>query len=93
MILQSDAPWNETAWKNEAFDKLLAEARVELDEEKRKKIYHDIQVIMVDEGGEIIPLFADNLAAATDKIKGFTPTPSGGDMSGYRLAEKIWFEE
>ena len=30
-----DAKWNDAHWKNERFDKLLKEARVELDEKKR----------------------------------------------------------
>lgn len=93
MLLQSDAPWNETGWKNETFDKLLATSRVELDETKRKQIYHDMQVLIVDEGGELIPVFTDNLAAANGKVKGYVSIPGGGDMSGYRLAEKVWLEE
>lgn len=92
LILQSDAPWNETAWRDESFDKLLAAARVELDETKRKQIYHDLQVKLVDEGGEIIPLFVDNLAAASDKVGGYVPVPGGGDLSGYRIAERAWLK-
>jgi peptide/nickel transport system substrate-binding protein len=92
LVFQSDAPWNETAWKNETFDKLLAAARVELDDTKRKQIYHDLQLQLVNEGGEIIPVFADNLSGASDKVAGFTNVPGGGDLSGYRVAEKVWLE-
>ncbi|QND45054.1 ABC transporter substrate-binding protein (plasmid) [Rhizobium lusitanum] len=92
LILQSDAPWNETAWRDESFDKLLAAARVELDETKRKQIYHDLQLKLVNEGGEIIPLFVDNLAAASDKVGGYVPVPGGGDLSGYRIAERAWLK-
>lgn len=92
LILQSDAPWNETAWRDESFDKLLAAARVELDESKRKQIYHDLQLKLVNEGGEIIPLFVDNLAAASDKVGGYVPVPGGGDLSGYRIAERAWLK-
>lgn len=92
MLLQSDAPWNETGWKNEKFDKLLAASRVELDEARRKQIYHDMQVMIVDEGGELIPLFTDNISAASNKVKGYVSVPGGGDMSGFRLAEKVWLE-
>ena len=92
LIFQSQAPWNETAWKNATFDKLLAAARVELDDAKRKQIYHDLQLQLVDEGGELIPVFADNLAGASDKVAGFTNVPGGGDLSGYRVAEKVWLE-
>ncbi|MDT6942193.1 ABC transporter substrate-binding protein [Brucella pseudogrignonensis] len=93
MLLQTGAPWNETGWSNETFDKLLAASRVELDEAKRKQIYHDMQVLIVEDGGELIPVFTDNLAAASGKVKGYVSVPGGGDMSGYRLAEKVWLEE
>lgn len=92
MLLQSNAPWNETGWSNEKFDKLLAESRVELDETRRKQLYHDMQVIIADEGGELIPVFTDNISAASSNVKGYVSVPGGGDMSGYRLAEKVWLE-
>ena len=34
LAYKSDAPWNESAWKNERFDQLLLMARSELDAEE-----------------------------------------------------------
>lgn len=91
LVFTSQAPWNESAWKVPAFDQLVVAARGELDENKRRQIYHDIQLMMVEQGSEIIPLYADSLSAASRKIKGFTSIP-GFPLSGNRAAEKVWLE-
>ena len=52
---KSDAPWNETAWKNDRFDELLLKARAELDEEKRQPDVREMQQIVHDDGGELMP--------------------------------------
>lgn len=88
---KSDAPWNDTAWKNETFDKLLIEARAELDTAKRKEMYGEMQRLIHDEGGAIIPMFADFLDAKRDEVKGFVPSPVF-DFSGQRLGEKVWLD-
>ncbi len=43
-VLQADADWNESGWKNEKFDQLLAAARAESDEAKRRQHYCDMQM-------------------------------------------------
>ncbi|WP_062207338.1 ABC transporter substrate-binding protein [Aureimonas sp. AU12] len=92
LILQSDAPWNETAWKVPAFDEKLIAARSELDEAKRRVLYHDLQVMLAESGGELIPVFADQMIATSTKVGGVTSVPGGGDLSGYRIAEKVWLD-
>ena len=49
------APWNETYWNRSDFDKLLDQARQELDFEKRTALYHELQSILYEEGGSFIP--------------------------------------
>ncbi len=90
LILHSNAPWNETFWKNPAFDQKLEAARSELDQTKRKALYHDLQVMLAQEGGELIPIFIDQQVASATKVEGVTSVPGGGDLSGYRIAEKAW---
>ncbi|CCP02465.1 putative ABC transport system, periplasmic component [Erwinia amylovora Ea644] len=90
LVFTSSAPWNESQWKEPAFDQLVKAARAEQDEQKRRQIYHDIQVMLVEKGSEIIPLYADALDAASSKIRGFVAIP-GFTMSGNRAAEKVWF--
>jgi len=85
------ASWNETHWKHERFNKLLKEARAELDEVKRREMYIEMQHIVSDEGGAIIPLFLSYLFAATNKLK-FENVSASFDLDGARLAERWWFE-
>ncbi|WP_416261849.1 ABC transporter substrate-binding protein [Gibbsiella quercinecans] len=89
LVFTSNAPWNESQWKEPAFDQLVVAARGEQDEQKRRQIYHDIQLMLVEKGSEIIPLYADSLDASSNKVKGFTAIP-GFTMSGTRAAEKVW---
>ena len=43
LLYASDAPWNESQFKNPKFDQMLLQARGELDFAKRKAIYDDMQ--------------------------------------------------
>ncbi|MBT1426492.1 ABC transporter substrate-binding protein [Dickeya dianthicola] len=89
LVFTSQAPWNESAWKDAGFDQLVQAARGEVNEDKRRQIYHDIQVMLVDKGSEIIPLYADALDACSNKVKGLNAIP-GFPLSGNRAAEKVW---
>ena len=91
LVYLSSAEWNESAWKDEKFDKLVRAARAELDESKRKQIYHDVQVLISEQNSTVIPVRADGLDAARANIAGFTVQPGLG-MSGLKVAEKVWFE-
>ncbi|SIT56063.1 Extracellular solute-binding protein family 5 [Mesorhizobium prunaredense] len=86
----SKAPWNETHFFNEKFDKLLSEARAELDQDKRKNLYREMALIVRDEGGVIVPMFNQSIDATSDKIGGY----GGGRselMDGYAFA-KCWLK-
>jgi len=85
------APWNETHWKNEKFEKLLADARGEVDEAKRKPYIWEMQAMLHEEGGAIIPVFRDWLDAHNDKVGGHTPH-GGFDMDNGYILEKAWLK-
>ncbi|MBI3898149.1 MAG: hypothetical protein HY308_07615 [Gammaproteobacteria bacterium] len=87
----SDAAWNESFWKRADFDKLLSMARVELDPAKRKQMYHDLQAMVVDDSGEIIPMFNDTIDAGAVKVKGFVPSPLS-QMGGGLAPQKVWLD-
>lgn len=91
LFFQSAAPWNESHWKDPAFDKLLLEARSETDFAKRKAIYGQMQRMISDQAGIGIPVFISNIDAYTSKLKGLRPVPTGG-MMGYNFAQYVWFE-
>jgi len=89
---KSDAPWNETHWKVPHFDELLATARAELDEGKRRQALYQMQAMLHDDGGMLIPAFRDWLDAHTLKVGGHTPH-SGFDMDNGRICEKAWLND
>ena len=91
LFFKSDAPWNESGWKDEKFDQLLLAARAEMDEQKRKQMYADMQTMIHDEAGIGIPLFLASIDGHASKLKGLSPIPLGGLM-GYAFAENVWLD-
>ena len=89
VVLLSNSPTNETRFRRPDFDKLLIEARGLLDFEKRKEIYWELQRMVSDEGGHLIPVFPHIIDAHSDKVKGFVNDHNFG-MDGMRLAERGW---
>ncbi len=87
----ADSNWNETRFQNERFNELLSAARAELDTERRRDMYRDIQIILRDQGGTIVPLFASNVFAVSNKIA--TPEQMSGiwELDGGRLLERWSF--
>ncbi|MCX8278827.1 ABC transporter substrate-binding protein [Phyllobacterium sp. 0TCS1.6C] len=91
LLYKSDAPWNESQYKSEKFDSMLLEARGLLDEAKRKDIYGEMQAMVSNEAGTVIPVFMSNVDAISPKLHGLEPNPLGG-MMGFAFAEYAWLE-
>jgi len=91
LLYASNAPWNESQYKSEKFDKLLIEARGLLDQNKRRQIYNEMQTMVSEEAGTIIPAYLSNMDAISSKVKGLEANPLGG-MMGYAFAEYVWLE-
>lgn len=88
----STSEWNDMGpWKSEAFDKLLLEARSELDEDKRGVLYYEMQRMVRDESGSVIPIFASWVMVLSDKLG--TPEKLAGNwvMDGNKNTERWWF--
>lgn len=83
--------YNETLWDNERFNKLLVQARAELDTAKRREMYVEMQRIVRDEGGAVIFIFPSDLHAASDKIK-YANLAGNYQMDGNKCCERWWFE-
>jgi len=62
-----------------------------LDEKKRAGIYLEMQRIVRDEGAVVIPMFAEVVVAATDKLK-FNHFASNSNLDGLKCSERWWFE-
>src|SRR5690606_16974588 len=82
--------WNDTDWRREDFDALVAQARVELDDAKRREIYFKCQEMIHDDGGMICFAITDGLDAYSPKVQGAAAHPRY-DLNDNRIAEKGWF--
>lgn len=86
----STASYNDAFWHDERFDTMLIEARTELDPDKRREMYVEMQRLVSDEGGQCIPVFAADILAKSDKLA-HRPVAVNWDMDGYKLADRWWF--
>jgi peptide/nickel transport system substrate-binding protein len=73
----SDAKWNETHWRNPQFDELIKQARQTVDDQARGELYRKAEQLLRDDGGVIIPVFVDSIAAAGADISGVRLYPQG----------------
>jgi peptide/nickel transport system substrate-binding protein len=89
-VYLSTAAWNDAFWKSAKFDQLLYAARAELDEGKRRQMYWEMQAIVRDNCGQVIPLFYDFIDGRSNKVEGFYPDPAYM-LCGNRIAERAWF--
>jgi len=90
-IYAADAPWNDTIWKHERFNKLLVQGRAELNTEKRRDIYIEMQRIVNNEGGVVLPLFLSDVMALNDKLAYPEQLGNNWELDGMKNAERWWF--
>lgn len=91
LLYHSEAPWNESQYKSEKFDSMMVEARGLLDESKRTDMYWEMQEMIANDAGTIIPSYISNLDGLAGNLKGMRPNPLGGQM-GYAFAEYVWLD-
>lgn len=91
LLYSSDAKWNESQFKSEKFDKMLIEARGALNEDLRKEIYWEMQDMIANDAGTVIPAYLANVDALSTSVKGLRSNPLGGQM-GYAFAEYVWLD-
>ena len=82
--------WNETYWSNDRFMKLLVEARAELDSEKRRTMYHEMQELVRDDGGAVVPMYANYVDARTEKVARPEKIASNWELDGWKLLDRWW---
>ena len=85
-----ESAWNDARWNNEKFEKLLGEARSEMDDGKREEMVYDLQQIVHDEGGTIVTMFANHLIGQTSKLA-HNAVAGDRELDGTRISERWWF--
>ena len=86
---QCGAAWNDSFWCNDRFEELLLKARAELDEDKRREMYYEMQDLVANQGGVVIPMFANYVFAVGDKVA-HGEMASNWEMDGERWMERWW---
>jgi len=90
-VYAADASWNDTHWKNERFNKLLVQGRAELNPAKRREIYVEMQKIVHNDGGVVLPVFLSDVMAVNDKIGMPEVIGKNWELDGMKNAERWWF--
>ncbi|KAF0676359.1 ABC transporter substrate-binding protein [Profundibacterium mesophilum] len=87
---EAGVPWNDSHWDDARFQELLIAARAELDSDTRRGQYYEMQEILRDRGGVIVPMFANFVGALSTKVG--TPETVGNlwQMDNARMAERWW---
>ena len=88
---EGGAAWNESFMDFDDFNKILVEARSELDTAKRKDMYWDLQAILNERGGSVIPMFASYVSAYSNKVAHGDSVANHADLDGYKIANRWWF--
>ena len=90
-VYAAEASWNDTYGKHERFNKLLVQGRAELNPDKRREIYVEMQQIVHNEGGVILPLFLSDVMAINDKLGLPEQIGNAWELDGMKNAERWWF--
>lgn len=92
LAYKDDAAWNETHWKNPEFNKILLQAKAELNDKNRAEMYRDMAMILRDDGGTVIPYFPNFIYARRTNVRHSGQLAASWMMDGFRAASRWWFE-
>jgi peptide/nickel transport system substrate-binding protein len=91
----AEGNWNDTDWRTGAaadkFNQLVIAARSELDTSKRRAMYYECQQLVNDDGGALIPMFANYIHAINKKIGHDDQVAANWEYDGNKNAERWWF--
>jgi peptide/nickel transport system substrate-binding protein len=82
---------NEYFMGNDRLDELLAAARVELDDAKRRAMYQEIQHIASDNFSAIVPMFPSNVQAMSKRVAHPSVLSGTWELDGARCILRWWF--
>ena len=85
------AAWNDTFWNNEQFGKLLKLQLAETDPATRHEMLCEMQTLVHDGSGMVIPYHVNILDGVNDKIHGIPNVPLGA-LGAYEWVEFAWME-
>lgn len=91
-----DTEWNDTAWvgtdASTKFNGLVRAARTELDDTKRRAMYNECQSLISDDGGALVPMFANYISGVSKRIGQPDVMAANWDLDGAKCGERWWIE-
>jgi peptide/nickel transport system substrate-binding protein len=84
-----ESSWNDTYWKNPRMGALLKASLAETNPDKRHDMYCEMQTLIHNNSGMVIPAFTNINDAIADNIKGM-PTVPLGPLGGCEWPEFVW---
>ena len=90
-MMAGDGARNQSQWHNPHFQHLLLSARAELSPVKRQAIYQEMQVLMADEGGSLIPAYANFADAHHARLAHGPAIGNLYALDSGRMIERWWF--
>ena len=91
LIVHSEAAYNESRFKNARVDELLDETLAETDVARRKEMFCEIQTIVSNEAGNIIPWHQAIVDGIATKVKGM-PRVALNNLGGCEWPEFVWLD-
>ena len=86
-----DANWNDTFWVNERMGELLKLQLAETDPVKRHAMLCEMQTLIHNGSGMVIPCHVNEIGGARNRIQGI-PNISLGSLGAYEWPEFAWIE-
>ncbi len=86
-----DAPWSDTWWKDERMAILLDKARAETDPANRYELQCQMQQIVRDGSGVLLPAHRNLIDGKKSTIQGI-PKLALGDLGGCEWPEFVWYD-
>ena len=83
--------WNDTFWDNERFGELLKLSLAETNPDKRYAMYCEMQTLVHNGSGMVIPYHVNVLDGVNDKVHGIPKQPLA-DLGGCEWPEFAWVE-
>lgn len=91
----ADTEWNDTNWRTTdaavKFNEIVVQARSELDEAKRREMYAEAQRLINDDGGAVVPMFANMIMGVSKEIGHPETVAPNWEMDGQKAPERWWF--
>lgn len=90
-----ETEWNDTAWRDtpdaDRFNELVVSARSELDQGKRAAMYRETQMLINDDGGALVPMFANYIMGLGNNLTHDEDVAANWAMDGNKASERWWF--